>query len=1113
MSSPFAPSDEAERARIRESLNETLFVEAGAGTGKTTSLVDRVVQLVSTGKTTLDRIAAITFTEAAAAELRNRIRDVLEEASSDRSRDEERRRCEQGVHDLDQASIQTLHGFARSLLAERPLEAGLPPSFEVMDPIASDLEFEEVWRDWIDAALDGLKPLPTLPMALSLGLRPGDLREIALGFHSDYDLVATASFDEEPMPRSETIRELIATSPEIERLCQYSKIGESDKLFDHAQRIMASTRRLAEMVPQTAAAYGLLSRIMPIRERGGRQGDWMTDPVTGENACKHLKAVLDDLHRKAVDEFTAARVSSLVPILGALRDLIIEYATDRKRRGRASFHDLLVWARDLLRDDIRVRDHFRQRFTHLLIDEAQDTDPIQAEIAMFLAEDPTHTPPGEDRPANWGGIVPEPGKLFVVGDPKQSIYRFRRADVRQMARLQDRMGGDTVRLLQNFRSQQPVLAWVNHVFDAWMKDGYLQPEYVPLTHRWMGRSDLEPAPAVWSFGEVIEGGVDAARREEVGAIARLLGNMVEDRWPVLDRPETESSGVERYRPARFSDICILMPTRTDLWRLEIALDSAGIPYRLEGASFIFDTQEVRDLVNCLRAVDDPADQVSIVAALRSPAFACTDVDLLRYYESGGRFGYLSKSVLADGPVAVALSALREYHDARLWASPAALIERIVRDRFLMEIALDHPRTREQWRRYSFMVERARAFIAAGGASLRGFLEWVDRQREQRARITEAPVPDVDEEAVRIMTVHGAKGLEFPIVILTGLNTGRSPTRQRVLVDREDGRVEVNVGTGGPDRRFTTPGYQTLADRDKSMDEDENVRLLYVAATRARDHLAVSAYRGKGRTNASEIARLMDGRDDLWQPIPDATPAAPVSYTDDHTGTVDVGQHSAAARDRWLLERGRLIGLQGRPASVAATTLARIDKQESESEEPWKRGRGGTSLGRAVHAVLQTVDLATGDGIDEVSRSQADAERIPERRGEVAGLVRAAVESDIVRRAVSSRRLWREAAMAVPVGDGVLEGYIDLLFEEPDGLVVVDYKTDSVSEEDARDAAAKYRVQAGAYALMVQQATSRPVKEIVFLFLRPRSEQTLTEVHELADLAESLAADYFEAATR
>ena len=1105
MSSGFTPRDNAQRFRIRESLAETLFVEAGAGTGKTSSLVERVMKLVSSGATTLDRIAAITFTNAAAAELRDRIRQALESADSDTSlSDEERERCSRGVQDLDQASIQTLHSFASSILMERPLEAGLPPSFEVMDEIAGDLDFDAAWSSWIDAALDGNLPLPTLPMALSLGLTPGHLREIALKFHDNHDLLAEATFDDTPMPHFEAVLALAQVSGELERLCEYSDLKESDQLFIHIQGKLGTIRRLSELAPGSATAYRLLSRVLPLKQNRGRQADWSIDPKSSQNACKRLKDLLGELHAQAEGEMSEVRRSALASLLRALKSFVLEYAADRKRRGRSGFHDQLVWARDLLRDNIEVRDHFLGHFSHLLIDEAQDTDPIQAEIAMFLSE--REPSPGDERPTQWEQIVSEPGKLFVVGDPKQSIYRFRRADIRQMERLRKRMGGDSVQLVQSFRSQRPIIEWVNHLFGEWMSQDDDQTEYAPIVHRWEASTDHDAGPGVWHIGDVMEGVIEPIRRAEAGEIARLLAVIGSGEWQVLDREETEDSGVEKYRPAKYSDICILMPRRTGLRTLEIALEDANIPYRLEGASLILETQEVRDLLNCLRAIDDPADQVATVAALRSPAFACTDVELMEFYEDGGRFEYLSSAGPSVGPVAEALASLKEYHTARLWSSAVYLIDRFIRDRLLMEAALDNPRTREQWRRYRFIVEQARAFAGTGVSSLRGFLEWMSRQAEEGARLTETPVPEGDEDAVRIMTVHGSKGLEFPVVVLTGLNSGDRSRAESVIFDRESGRIEVSAGTSP--RTFTTSGYEAAAEVEKRMGDAEAVRLLYVAATRARDHLVVSMYRPEKRQSpASTIANVLEGHGDLWRPLTDLADFSPPAQSPaDNRNDVDPSRHSLQARRQWIEDRERVIKRQGRPVSVAATGLANAEKEEPETDEPWRRGRAGTSVGRAVHAVLQTIDLATGDGISETARAQAAAEGIPQRQAEVARLARVAVESEIVKRAVASGRLWREVPFGVPVGDGALEGFVDLLFEEDDGLVIVDYKTDSVEPEEVANAANRYSLQAGSYALLAQRATRKPVKEIVFLFLHPNRSVFLTNVSELAMEAESAATD-------
>lgn len=1105
----FKPQDEVARKRIREALDETLFVEAGAGTGKTTGLVDRVIGLVSSGRTTLDNIAAITFTEAAAAELRDRIREKLEMAASDSTMSEEKRdRCRQGAEDLDQASIQTLHSFAANILQERPLEAGLPPSFDVMDGIAGELAFEEVWTTWLDSALDDEDLIPALSLAFSLGLTPGHLREVALRFHSDYDLLADASFDDVSMPSPVAVPELVTATAELERLCGLSKLGDSDLLFSHVNGLLGSIRRLSEMVPASTDAYRMLQRILPLTLNRGRVGDWENDDESGKNACTYLKEFLAELNEKANEELSEVRRAALMPLLRALRSLILEYSQSRKRQGHAEFQDLLVWARDLLRDNIEVRDHFRRRFTHLLIDEAQDTDPIQAEIAMFLAEEASESMPAEDRTRAWEDITPQRGKLFVVGDPKQSIYRFRRADVRQMTRLQQRMGGDTVHLVQNFRSQRPVLAWVNHVFEMWMQQGNEQTEYLSVIHRWEVATDHAAKPRVWSLGGPQDDRtVGPVRRKEAQGIANLLRNIVDSQWQVLDAEATSSSGEERYKPAKYSDVCVLMPRRTALRMLELALDDADIPYRLEGASLIFGTQEVKDLINCLKAVDDPTDQVATVAALRSPAFACTDVELLQFSEAGGQFYYLSDFGSLEGPVVEALTVLGGYHNARLWASIAYLVDQFIRERLLMEVALGHPRTREQWRRYRFIVEQARAFAEAGGKSLRAFLEWVERQSAEGARVTEVPVPEGDEDAVRVMTVHAAKGLEFPVVVLTGLNADRPARIDGVLFDREGKKAEVSIGRG---RSFTTPGFEGLADNERRMGEDEYVRLLYVATTRARDHLVLSTYRTDKdeKSAAAIIGQFLDGGDDLWESIPEHVGAPPDSVEPEKTFVEPEG-HSLESRNEWITRRKLLLEKQGRPISVAATRLAQVAKEESQSEEPWKRGRGGTSIGRAVHAVLQTIDLATGEGTEETSRAQAAAEGIPDRHTEIARLVRAAVESDVVKRAVASGRFWREVPVAVPIGEGILEGFIDLLFEEDGSLVVVDYKTDSLEAGETEDAVKRYRLQAGSYALAIQKATGKPVKEVVFLFLQPRREEHMEDIEHLLGEAEGAVNRYFD----
>ena len=1117
--------DQSQRRVIDEELDQTLFVEASAGTGKTASLVARIVNLVASGLTTLDSIAAITFTEPAAAELRDRVRQRLEETVMDECRSkEERGRCQRGITDLDQATLTTLHSFAAQLLHERPLEAGLPPGFETSDQVVAGIKFDEAWDAWLDETLEENSSLaPSLSLLLNLRFSLANLKTLALAFHENYADMDNVSFDVAQLPDSGSARALAEQWPEAERLCQYSKTGAGDALFDHVQNLRSEISQIAQVEPATFIYYRRLSRLSTIRTNRGRQPDWATDPQTGKNACAALKSLLRDLDTVVSDELTKAKSHALAKILEGLRLFVLGYARQRQVEGRAEFQDMLVWARNLLRDHLVVRDYFRQRFTHLLVDESQDTDPIQAEIVMFLAEAVPPDMDHQNRPRAWEKILPQAGKLFVVGDPKQSIYRFRRADVEQMRRLQQRMqqaGGHTLKLVQNFRSQPPVIEWVNHLFQLWMSeshteeaDSYIQADYEPMTPQWQATAGSPVGPRVWALGdEETEGNTDQVRRQEATEVAALLKQILDQKWLKLDRKATETPGKEKYTPVTYSDICILMPARTALPLLERALEAADIPYRLEGASLVFQTQEVRDLLNCLRAIDNPADRVAIVAALRSPAFGCSDVDLLNHYEGGSSFDYLSQPGEGNNNlVSQSLFILRQFHKARVWESPGTLVERFIRDRQLLEAATGHPRMREQWRRYRFLVEQAWQFTAAGGHSLREFVNWVSQQVAEGARVIETPVPETDDEVVRIMTIHAAKGLEFPVVVLAGINSQRRNTVPAALFDRQ--RNVVGVGLGSGDHKFETPGYADLAEREKLLMVAEGVRLIYVAATRARDHLVLSLRRtanGRGRnTVAAAISGYLSSRPDLWNEVflQASNPSEPPGEEEAGPGDtlIETISHTVEAREAWQKARRELLDSMAHPSFVAATALNQLAKDEEgerdneEASEPWRRGRAGTSVGRAVHAVLQSIDLSTGEGIVDRARNQAVAEGIPHLGAEIASLAQVAVNSPVVRKAVASGRLWREVPVAAPIGNGFLHGFIDLMFEAPGGgLVIVDYKTDSVEneadrEQIARQAVERYRLQGGAYAQAVSQVTGKKVEEMVFLYLKPSLEISLPDL--------------------
>ncbi len=425
----------------------------------------------------------------------------------------------------------------------------------------------------------------------------------------------------------------------------------------------------------------------------------------------------------------------------------------------------------------RRADRLHERYTHILLDEFQDTDPIQIELAILIAASVQGEPPSA-----WHELDVDEGRLFFVGDPKQSIYRFRRADIGLFLEARDRFGPNEswARLTTNFRTVEPILAWINAFFTESMADEQpnAQPKYEPLSswrepyvgvdHRPMLLGGPHPDPKVKA---------GALREAEATDVARVIADIRSgpDRWPVHD------SQAGDWRPARLSDITILVPTRTSLPYLREALEGEDIPYRLATGTLVYDTQEVRDAIAAVRAIDDSSDQLSLVAALRSPLYACSDVDLFTFRAAGGRWDIrrdVPDSVPADHPVRLAFEHLHSLWDQRWWLSPAALLERLLRERHAFLLGLGDPRPTEVWRRLRFLIDQARAFEEANGGDLRAFVDWAELQGADSARVHEPLLPETDDDSVQILTIHGAKGLEFPITILSGMTTQPGSARQR-----------------------------------------------------------------------------------------------------------------------------------------------------------------------------------------------------------------------------------------------------------------------------------------------------------------------------------------------
>ncbi len=1080
--------DEPAREAVRTRLEETLFVEAGAGSGKTTCLVERFVGLVEAG-VEADRIAAITFTEKAAAELADRIRTALQRRAPSSMR------CRNALQALDRAAICTLHAFAQRLLSEHPIEAGLPPRFAVLEEIGSQLAFEARWETFVDRIIEDPDLERPLRLLLAAGARIDHLHQVAVQFGDNWDLVVERSGD----PTTEIPPlELDGLLAEVDTI-----VAMGGRCRDADDKLLSRLDQLAQWGSDLRAATDDDSRLERLERapsflagRLGTRGNW-PDIEEVRDRVRTLEAVRDHV-RDAVAQACLQRVAA------EIGRFTVEAAEQRKVAGELEFHDLLVLARALLRDPVHgtgVRAAVADRYQRLLLDEFQDTDPIQVELAVLIA---SHDPDAASRP--WSEIEVEPGRLFFVGDPKQSIYRFRRADIGVFLEARDTVGGRVEELTANFRTAEPILQWINHTFaQLIMADGQSQPGYVALDPV---RGAATSGPAVSFMGCALHPKAwraDDLREAEAADVAAAIRAAVDDGWSVGDQRTGE------WRPAGWADIAVLLPARTSLRALERALEEAGIPYRAETSSLVYGTGEIRDVLMVARAVEDPTDSLAVAAALRTPAFGCGDDDLYTWRNTyGGSWDHqrpLPDGAPVDHVVAESLAWLGGLHRQRLWLSPSQVLERIVRERRLMELASLHPRPRDLWRRLRFVVDQCRAWEEAGGRTLREYLAWVRLQAAEGARVVETVLPETDEEAVRILTIHGAKGLEFPITVLSGMTTQLATRPRRVQVFFPPGAGwAVHLKKDLETAEFTD--YQPI---DEQMDRHERLRLLYVAATRARDHLIVSVHRKENTSEGSTAASLF--YETGWDPVsveelPPAQPydegglarprparVAPVVFPELPSFAV------------WEQQRSAALASATRPVAVSATRLAEEADRAARLEvlggaqkdprdidlPPWQKGRYGSAVGRAVHAVLQSVDLVTGDGLEQASAAQAAAEGVLGNERVIEAFCRSALAADVVRRAAQCSH-WREVYVGIPWDGGVLEGYIDLLYREDDGLVVVDYKTDAWRTKADLDAkVARYRVQLEAYGSAVAGATGEVVSGLQLLFLNPRGAPRVVTV--------------------
>ncbi|MDH4153900.1 MAG: UvrD-helicase domain-containing protein [Nitrospira sp.] len=1095
MSSLYEIPDRAAREAAETTFDRNVVVIAGAGTGKTTLLVNRLVHLVmkEPRPVPITQVVALTFTNKAALEMKVRLRERLmwladprtdgaraQDGGAVSAQDLQERygitrgeiavRARAGLADIEKAQIGTLHSFAAHLLRLHPLESGVDPDFQEDDGLRFEEHFTQAWDVWIDQELSRqganhdqwrrllgvttLEEVRTLAHALSSELVDLSLLQKQLAQDSVSPNVVRWVGE-----RADRAHALLKTYDRPKRRKIEEMLGASVSLLT----------RVANEGPSALQQLDVSTRDWLSKDVGSKVKDW--DEAEFQEAKRLIQAsqsLLDVDHGLFED-----LLKLLSPLVASIRSSFVD-------KGWLSFDGLLARARALLHEHPRVREGIKREYRAVLVDEFQDTDPIQYEIILAVSEQL-----GCYETA-WQDMRLDSGKLFIVGDPKQSIYAFRRADIEAFDRVVDKItqgGGVVQTLTTNFRSAAAVLDPVNDIFDRlFVHHPLVQPANVRLEVRPHRRPSTMEAGVQLLVTTPADGDepfdADLAVRAEGEVLARWLKD------EILSRPNIVAG-----------QVALLFRKLTQADAYLDALRRHNISYVIEGEKHFYRRQEVIDLVNVLRVLDHPHDRIALTGLLRSPLGGLTDRELFEFHDASQlEYRLWTKLDSFDHPRAAAIRRLYEQlswlHQA-VPAVPLADAIQVIFDRLpLLESAAASLHGEQAVANLLKVKQTAAALSDRATMTLSAFIELMVERLEEQPEEAESPLAEESSNAVQILTIHKAKGLEFPIVVLPGLHqgTGRDRTVPHVAHDWSSGIYGLSLGSK------RTIGAVLAQAKFAVREEAERRRVFYVGMTRAKELLVLSGgkvARSVGETTFEWLQQIGTGQvgevatQELSigaSTIPHRVVHAPErtwqrqSFTTENPAiSIDVSsiarlweqrkeRWSAVGETEWHLTPTSMVQCEGRPRAPS-----RSKRQLREV---------GRLTGIAAHRLLERWSFSSppsglveqiGPVLQEVLQSEEQS-LLPTITDSLRELFTAFGKSKLYGRLQSAQILGREVPFIMPWGDRqVMEGVIDLLYRFDGELWIADYKTDLVSADQAAERAEQYRPQGRVYMSAVEQA--------------------------------------------
>lgn len=1071
-----------DREQVLNDLHVNMVVEAGAGTGKTTLLIRRIGLAVLELGIPVDRIVALTFTEKAAAEIKTRLVSQLhqiitqiqkvadqEPADSDKKDEllliihqhfkqakfgnripnsaEEKAfisktnetillRAQDALKKLDRASIGTIHGFCADILKTFPLQAGLSPQAEIDPGPKGTRLFNKRWYAFLESELGVNAPRKEAWKQVLNEVSLDNIKEFARnlcdGKIEQYDYFSHAEKLAQICLQKATQAQALSSA------CRDPKKPD----------FLRAPERCLIWAAQTLIRSAAFLRREPLPAIPEDPGSFPNKMLVGWD--KESWAQAYELYKFA-EHIQPERQQIFCTALSLVKDFAAQIRADFAREGILSFDDLIVKTRSLVQTDIEVRNELKAKFDVLFIDEFQDTDPVQGEILLFLAENKSSFA------SNWRDVKLAPGKLFVVGDPKQSIYRFRGADITAYEYFTDlilQQGGVKCFLRKNYRSVPDIVAVANSVCGRAMKpEKNFQPGYEPIYP-----NKKANGPAVeWLFVHPMPDGidVDALRHNQAEAIARWISEHV-GKMTVM-----EKDGPRKLK-LQYKDIVLLSRATTTSSIYTQALRRHGIPFNAGSEKDFFKHQEINDFLNLLRVLVDPSDKIALVGVLRSPLGGFTDEQLVQFAAHNELNLFADTK---DESLARCYGEIRQLLSKVGHTDVTALLEEVLDETFLPELcaaAYDGERTLEMLR---CLVQQTQTVLGGRASSLGQFLEALEKlwDEEPEALDTESGLA---ADAVTVMSIHKSKGLDFPVVIVADLSKRESHhtnKKKEPMYSWQYNMYGLEVG------KISDANSVFLKDEQKKHERCEEIRILYVALTRAKDRMVLVA---DGRSDSSQTkqafltAGLFPDGEKLTTGGKEVTASViyvPYMSPDDfrfHQIPQPTKREFFSMLPKWRQAFDeRAARYQALLAEQDLSPSARVDNETLSPEQ-----RAAADVGTVCHRALLSLLTTPTQEVAQVTQEAAFSTGLPEASAQAAEILTPFCASDMFEQLTACKFLAGEMPFSFVNEQGhITSGIMDAVLERADGSVwVIDYKTDKISAAGTQQLVEKYRPQLTVY---------------------------------------------------